>query len=310
MQIQEYISLAPLTTMRVGGRARYFAEFDTLEELGESLTFARRQKLPWMLLGGGSNLVLDDRDYPGIVLAIKHQRFDWDMKTHEVIVGTGVMMADLVRETTEHGWTGIEWAGGLPGSVGGAIRGNAGAFGSEIQDVVRRVTAIDAATGKERIFSPAECGFSYRTSRFKSEPLIIWEARLGFTHGDPAELVRIREEKIRYRQTHHPQAPSVGSIFQNLYVRDLPSDFFSRFPELREKIRGEKIGAGSLLERLKMKGLKVGGAMISYEHANIVVNTGEATAVDVRALVAKMKEAVQKHYGITLHEEPQFVINM
>ena len=308
MKIQEHIELALKTTMRVGGKARYFAEFATLAELREVLTFVRREGLSWLLLGGGSNLILDDRDYSGIVLAIKNQSFAWDVKKREARVGTGLAMEDLVRQTTERGWAGLEWAGGLPGSVGGAIRGNAGAFGGEMKDVVVSVLAIDAQTGQEKIFDSASCHFGYRTSWFKIEPWIIWEARLQFGEGDPHELVRIREEKITYRKTHHPQGPSAGSIFQNLYVHQLPSDFFVRFPELKEKIRGEKIGAGSLLEQLNLKGRRIGDAMVSHEHANIIVNTGGATAADIRQLAANMKEEVFKHYAITLHEEPQFVV--
>jgi UDP-N-acetylmuramate dehydrogenase len=216
-------------------------------------------------------------------------------------------MEELVGKTTERGWAGLEWAGGLPGSVGGAIRGNAGAFGGEIKDSVVSVTALDAETGKERVWQGADCGFAYRTSHFKTEPQIIWEVRLQFGGGAPAELIRVREEKVAYRKTHHPQGPSVGSIFQNLFIKDLPKGFFEQFPELRDKIRGEKLGAGSLLSELDMNGHRVRGAMVSHEHANIIVNIGAATAADIRQLVSEMKKAVMDHYGIELHEEPQFI---
>ncbi|MEK7461282.1 MAG: FAD-binding protein, partial [Patescibacteria group bacterium] len=180
MKIEEFVELAPLTTMRVGGKARFFTIIKTQNELREALAFVRDKKLPWMLLGGGSNLVFSDDDYPGIVLALKYHQLDWDVAKQEVTVGTGLLMRNLVEQTTQRGWAGLEWAGGLPGSVGGAIRGNAGAFGGETKDSVISVTAIEAKTGREKNWQSNECRFGYRTSLFKTEPWIIWEARFKF----------------------------------------------------------------------------------------------------------------------------------
>lgn len=307
LDIKRGVDLGHLTTMGIGGTAQYFAQIETLRDLEESLAFARREALPIFILGGGSNIIFVDNEYRGFVLHLANQRYSMSSSNHRLISGAAASMEELVTQTTEKGWQGIEWAGGLPGSLGGAVRGNAGAFGGEICDAIYLVRSVDPHTLALRDWSPRECEFGYRTSRFKYNHQIIWEIHLQFHVGQRDELIRIRESNIAYRKTHHPQAPSVGSIFQNLHVRDLPHDFFDRFRELRTKVRGEKIGAGALLDRLAMRGRSAGGAMISNEHANIIVNTGSATAEDIQTLVRTMKQSVRDHYAIDLVEEPAFV---
>ncbi len=306
MKIEEHVDLAPLSTMQVGGRARFLATVETVADLKESLGLARSRQLAVVILGGGSNIVFDSQGFPGLVLRLAHQGYSMSSQNHQIVAGAAVPMEELVTQTTEKGWQGLEWAGGLPGTLGGAIRGNAGAFGGEIQATVRAVRSVNPLTFAVKDWTVDDCQFGYRTSIFKHNQEIIWEVRLVFQAGQRDELTRVREEKIAYRARHHPHAPSVGSIFQNLFVRDLPADFFDRFPQLRAKMRGDKIGAGALLDTLTMRGRKCGGAMISHEHANIIVNTGDARSTEIRELAALMKQAVRDQYRVILKEEPEF----
>lgn len=305
--IQEDVELAPKTTMAVGGRARFFAAVDSLDLLQQSLAFSQARHLPVLFLGGGSNIVIADAGFDGLVIQLANRRYSMDSAQHRIIAGAAVPVEELVTQTTEKGWAGLEWAGGLPGTIGGAVRGNAGAFGGEIKDIVIRVRGVNQANSQIRVFDTNECRFSYRSSAFKTNRYIIWEVGLQLAAGKREELEAVRDANIRYRQTHHPQEPSVGSIFQNLYLRDLPSDFFERYPALKNKIRGEKIGAVALLEQVGLKGRQIGDALISPQHANFVVNTGKASAADVVDLVALMKEAVRHEFGIELHEEPEIL---
>lgn len=308
MTILEQVPLSKKTSLRVGGVARFWCRVTTLDDLHEALNYARDHALPLLVLGGGTNIIPADTGFSGLVIEIGNTVVTWDEPTYRVRVGAGVLMADLVSATTERGWAGLAWAGGLPGTLGGAIRGNAGAFGGEIRDSVVSVLAIDPTTGDRMTYDQAACEFGYRTSRFKQSSLIIWSVELRFAAADASSLMAERDKHILYRQTHHATEPSAGSIFQNLYIRDLPTDFFERFPELVEKVRGEKLAAGALLDLLGMKGRAVGGAVVSQRHANMIINAeGLATSTDIRALADQMKNAVRDRYGITLHEEPEFL---
>lgn len=307
IQPRRNVSLAEFTTMHVGGLADYFIEAMTIQDVKAAIAWARDMRVPLLVMGGGSNVIVGSDGFRGLVLRLKNQRYSMSSGNHEVVSGAAAMMEELVTQTTEKGWQGLEWAGGLPGTLGGAVRGNAGCFGGEIRNVVRSVTTIDPQTGQVRVWDNEACEFGYRTSAFKHNGQIIWEVRLRLGPGDREELVRCRDEKIAYRAAHHPHEPSAGSIFQNLYVKDLPANFFDRFPDLLPKVRGEKLAAGALFDLLGLRGKQIGGAKISDEHGNFVINTGAASADDVRSLIAVMKDAARNHYGIELHEEPELI---
>lgn len=308
MKIESDVPLSSKTSLRVGGPARFWCQVETLTDLSEALDLARDRRLPILVIGGGTNLVPADAGFPGLAVGIANRELNWSDSDRSFVSGAGVSMTSLVDQTIAMGWAGLAWAGGLPGTLGGAIRGNAGAFGGETRDSIISVDVFDLATGALVTLDRAACGFSYRTSGLKNQSIIIWSAKLEFTLGEVGALVAERDEHIQYRQTHHPIEPSAGSIFKNLYVADLPTDFFDRFPELAQKVRGEKIAVGALLDALNMKGRSVGGAVVSDRHANMIINpAGLATGSDVRGLVGEMKDAVRERFGIVLQEEPEFL---
>ncbi len=307
--IQEHIELGPKTTMKVGGTARFFVSVETLDQLHQSLAFAKARQVPVFFLGGGSNVIISDDGFDGLVVQLANRRYSMDSARQQIIAGAAVPVEELVTQSTEKGWAGLEWAGGLPGTIGGAVRGNAGCFGGEIKNIISTVRAIDPLSGNVELYENADCQFAYRTSVFKTNSQIIWEVRLQLSTGKREELEAIRDANIHCRLTNHPQEPSVGSIFKNLYVKDLPDDFFDRYPQLKEKVRGEKIGARALLEELGVQGKRIGDAQVSGMHANFIVNVGQASSAQVSQLVAHMKAAVLAEFAIELEEEPQFVYN-
>lgn len=262
MQLQRNISLKKYTTFRIGGPAKYFWVAKNKKELIKAIKFAKKHKLPFFILGEGSNVLVSDQGYQGLV--IKFQ-------------------TPLLSKFVDKG---LEWAAGIPGTVGGAIRGNAGAFDGSMADVVKNVEVLDARSQKIKIFKNKDCKFGYRTSIFKKNPnLIIFSCELRFKPGDKRKIKEKIEEHLNYRKARHPQQPSAGSIFKN------PRSFSAR----------------ELIDRCDLGGKKIGRAQISKKHANFVVNLGGAKAKDVLALINLIKKEVKNKFGIKLEEEIQYL---
>ncbi len=306
--IQKNFPLAQLSTFKIGGPAEFFVATAEKSELEEAVAWAKEHALPITVLGGGSNILVNDDGVKGLVIKVDTKRLDFQGDT--VIAGASVDMWDVSKEAFERGLSGIEWAIGIPGSVGGAIRGNAGAHGGSLDKVVRTVIAFDYEAGEWKTFATDECGFAYRSSRFKAEPhYIIWEVEFKLAAGERTAM----EEAIRgykqYRTDSQPKEPSAGCIFKNFFAKDIEAVNAALYADAQKdnKVRGGKIGAGYLVQKLGLMGTQAGGAVISPKHANFIVNTGNATAADVRAIIAKVKHEVKEAYGVDMEEEVQYV---
>jgi UDP-N-acetylmuramate dehydrogenase len=223
-----------------------------------------------------------------------------------------------VKEAATKELAGMEWAMGIPGTIGGAVRGNAGAFGGEISDAIKAVNCIDLQDLYEdsektdivkiKTLKKEDCEFSYRDSIFKRNPnLIILSASFEFKKGDKVEIEKNMQEILEKRKSNYPKGVgSAGSFFVNPVVDK--SELIKEFEEDAEtKSRGNKIPAGWLIDRVDLRGKKMGGAMISEEHANFIVNTGSATAEDVIMLASFVKQQVRDKLGVELREEVQYV---
>lgn len=290
MKIQKDILLKNYTTFRIGGPARYFCTVKNKEELIGAVAFAKKENLPFFILGGGSNLLVSDRGYNGLIIKILNTKYK--ILNTKILVGAGVSLAKLVSITANAGLSGMEWTSGIPGAtIGGAIRGNAGAFDFEMKDIVDKVEALDTSDLKFRIFQNKDCRFGYRESIFKKDSnLIIWSCELEFKKPfDTAQgKEKIREkikEILNYRKEKHPKFPSAGSIFKNF----------------------ENMRARDLIEKAGLKGKTIGGAQISEQHANFIINTGGAKARDVLALINLAKKEVKNKFGIKIEEEVQIL---
>lgn len=306
MKIEENVSLKPLTTFKVGGPARYYVRAQAPAEIGEAVDFAEERKIPFYILGGGSNVVFADRGYPGIVIHISDGGIA--VEGEKIFAGAGVPLETVVKKAAEHHLAGLERLAGIPGSFGGGVRGNAGAFGAEISNFITTVKVFDKKSGMVREFSREQCRFTYRSSLFKADPtLVILSAELRLKPGHRAELEQIMLETKDKREKKHPQdACCAGSFFMNPVVKNekLRKEF-----ELDNGVppKDDKLPAGWLIDHVGLRGKTIGGAMVSHLHPNYVVNTGEATAEDIVMLASLVKMRVRDELGVQLKEEVQYV---
>ena len=301
MEIRENVPLAPLTTFQIGGLARYFCEVADEAGVREVLGWAREHGVPFFVIAGGSNLLVPDEGLDGLVIRIVGEEFDVTEKGVEASAGCNLL--SLIKAASAEGLGGWEKLAGIPGTIGGAVRGNAGAFGPEIKDFVTWVRAINTKTEDVREFSNAECAFEYRMSFFKKNPeWIILDAHLSLCQGETLTLKRQIDETIKEREKRHIQnVKAAGSYFMNPVA---PLHIVSMFEyEKNTTSRGGRVPAGWLIEKAGMKGAKLGGAQVSPQQANYIINADNATAEDVRELAAKVKEEVRRQFDIALVEE-------
>ena len=307
LHIQENVPLAPLTTFKIGGPARYFTEVSDASGITEAFEWAEKQQVSTFILAGGSNILFPDAGYDGLVIRIVGERIT--ITDALVTASAGAVLGNVINESLEFGLQGMESMSGIPGSLGGAVRGNAGAFGTEIKDVVSKVKAVNRATGLVKDFSPVECEFAYRQSFFKRHPeWVILEAQLRLQPGgNPSELLALARETRAKREAKHPQdAKCAGSFFMNPTVTD--EKLLLEFEEeTGVPSRNGKLPAGWLITQVGLRGKTIGGAQMSKQHPNYLVNTGTATADDVLMLASFVKTRVRNELGIQLREEIQFV---
>lgn len=313
MTIQKDVSLSQYSSYKIGGSATYFCEIHNEDELREALLFAKEHTLELLfLMGGGSNLIISDNGFNGLV--IKIAMHDYTQDDLFVRAGAGISMGEIVKRTTQAGLQGLEWAGGLPGSLGGAVFGNAGAFGGEMKDNVVSVKAAHIVNYEANIkdYTNEECAFSYRNSTFKREgDYLIMEVVMKFNKGNAKELIAIAKEKQEYRKNRHPlEFPNIGSIFKNIAEPEKVKSILEKFPELEEDVKNRwhgKVPTAVLVQKAGLQGKQIGGAMISEKHANFIINQQNAKAADVVALIKEVKETVYHQFSINLEEEVRYV---
>ncbi len=277
---REGVSLAERTTLKIGGPARFFAEVEDVAALAALLTWARAETLPLLPLGKGSNVLIPDEGFPGVAVVLAGEFRSVAVRGTEVAAGAGASLMALAVVAERAGLSGLEGLSGIPSSVGGAVRINAGAYGSEIFDVLAAVELV-SRTGERRDVPASEIAHGYRWSKLMETDDVIASATLRLREADP-ETIRARMEEVTAkRKKALPPQPNAGSIFKNP-----PGDY-----------------AGRLLEACGLKGRRVGGAEVSHPHANVIVNTGGATARDVRTLMAEMRRAVRERFDIDLLPE-------
>jgi UDP-N-acetylmuramate dehydrogenase len=291
--------LARYTRFEIGGPARMLANISSVEALAETLELARVSKTPSAVIGGGTNLIADDAGFPGVVIRYVPNAIEIDGP--RVRVQAGASLQDLVDRAIDGGLRGLETMTGIPGWVGGAIYGNAGAYGHSIQESIESVRFYDGSTTRE--LSAADLEFAYRTSIFKREKnWVVLDALLKLTPADPAELragadgiLKIRNEK------YPPTMKCAGSIFKNFLLADLPSTV--AVPE--KVVREGKVPSAYFLEAAGAKGLAIGGLRVADYHANLIYNEGGGTSRDLWHLIETLKIGVREKCGVELEEEVQ-----
>lgn len=301
LKIQENIALAPLTTFGIGGPARFFTEAKSGEEIHEAIAWAKTRGVRLVVLAGGSNVLIPDEGIDALVL--RYIASEFSFAGSELEADAGCTLLELITKAAEHNLGGWEKLAGIPGTIGAAVRGNAGAFGPEIKDFVTRVRAFDTELLEMRHFDNAVCDFSYRHSFFKdhAEWLItgVW---LSLRPADSMESLKQIAETIREREKRHIQnVRAAGSFFVNPVAPQEIRALFEKEKGVRS--REGRVPAGWLIEKVGLKGARVGDAVASEQHPNYLKNDGAATALQVKELAEKIKNAVRSQFGIELQEE-------
>ncbi|MBI3630929.1 MAG: UDP-N-acetylmuramate dehydrogenase [Candidatus Sungbacteria bacterium] len=310
MQIRTGVGLAPYTIYKIGGPARFFVEAKNAADVADALRFAAQEGAPFFVMGAGSNVLVSDAGFDGLV--IRMTGGDIKIEGQRVCADAGAMMARTVMEAARAGLAGFEWGVGIPGTVGGSVRGNAGCFGGQMQDVVQEVKIFDASSAASRRLAAEECEFGYRHSVFKKHPeWIVLSATLHLHPGERAAIQqRVKEITVERGGKQAIGAKSCGCIFKNIAWESIGRDrkeMLKKFPILSQFADRERVPASFLIDRASLKGSREGHAFISGQHANFFVNEGGATACDVRNLIERAKEKVASVFGVLLEEEIQYV---
>lgn len=330
ISIQKGTPLKDFSNYKIGGRAKYFLEVNNLPELKEGLVRWKKisKTLPTLpagrqvfVLGGGTNVLVSDKGFGGLVIhnkiknierqGVRESNLPVGRQGVRVRVGSGLLMEDLLNFCVQNCLSGLEWGGGLPGTVGGAIRGNAGAFKGEIKDNIVEVTSLDIKTLKIKKRNLKDCKFEYRSSVFKSQSEkesenqeIIIETVLSLKKGNKKDIENKIKEKIKYRRQRHPlEFPNIGSIFKNILIEKVPQKLLE---QLEGSIKNDPfpiLPTAKLLALAGLKGKRVGGAMVSHKHPNFIVNFDNASSADIQKLIREIKKIIKDKYGITLEEE-------
>ncbi|HEY9892085.1 MAG TPA: UDP-N-acetylmuramate dehydrogenase [Candidatus Sericytochromatia bacterium] len=275
--------LASLTSFRVGGPAEWYVAPRRLEDLQASFEWAKSQGLPLTLLGAGSNLLVSDRGLPGLVICTRHLRqTQFDPDTGTVTAGAGEPIARLAWQAAERGWQGLEWAVGIPGTVGGAVVMNAGAHKSCTADILVNVQTLSPEGIIEQL-TPVDLGFSYRTSSLQGSQRLLTQATFELKPGaQPKQVVSDTTKHLEERRRCQPyHLPSCGSVFRN----------------------PESHAAAWLIEQIGLKGYKIGGAQVAERHANFILNCGGAKASDIFQIIRHVQMQVEHHWSLCLEPE-------
>lgn len=301
LEIQQNKELSDLTTFQIGGPAEYFVAVHSENEIRDALGWAREHDVPFTVLAGGSNVLIPDSGLKGLVIHMIGDRFAFTDSTLEADAGCNLL--SLIRASADEGQGGWEKLAGIPGTIGGAARGNAGAFGPEIKDFLVWARAINAKTEEVHEFSNAECDFSYRDSFFKKNPeWIVTKVHIQLEKVDAKESTHAIKATINEREKRHIQdVRAAGSYFMNPIAPQAIVSLFEQ--EKGVESRGGRVPAGWLIEKAGMKGATVGGAESSPMHPNYLVNAHNAKSDQVLELAAKIKSAVYAQFSISLEEE-------
>jgi UDP-N-acetylmuramate dehydrogenase len=299
--------LSSLTTFRIGGKADVFCQPKNTKEIFFALKWARENSLPVFVLGGGSNLLISDKGFRGLVINPQNiflKKLEEKGKIY-FEVGVGYFLSVLLQGIMKNNLTGLEWATGIPGTIAGAISGNAGAYGGSMSDSIKEVKFIDLKTMKEKRFNKKQCQFVYRGSIFNSLSVIITSAILFFKKGNSKAIQEKIEEILIKRVKKIPKEFSAGSVFKNIKQENLSKEILKKIP--KEIIIKKKIPTAWLIENCQLKGKEIGEARISHIHSNYIINFNKAIANDVLKLINICKKKVKEKFNIELEEEIKLI---
>lgn len=321
MQVSENFDLSKVLWYKIGGTTRYFLEARSRRDIDEAVAFIKDKQIQNVFVcGQGSNLIFSDEYFDGVVIMIARPVGTPDISVTDTTITSfaGQTLDDVIRSAFDHNLVGLEWAGGLPGTIGAAVRGNVGAFGGEIKDTLFQADILDTATSipDVKVFSNQELDFVYRGSLIKKTPgFIVTTASFQLERVEDEEVLRFAEETYLknkdYRAEHHPlEYPNCGSVFKNIKSSEDVAKILSVWPDVKEKVETKwygKVSMGYIISRLGLSGFRVGDAEVSHKHANFIVNLGHARASDVKEIISKIQDETDKTFGIRPEVEVEIV---
>jgi UDP-N-acetylmuramate dehydrogenase len=303
LAVIEHAPLAAYTRFRIGGPAALLCDTSNEAAFVAALHLVEDSALPRMVIGGGTNLIVSDAGFDGVVLRYTGAKIARDGSL--LRVDAGAVLQDVVDHSIGLGLEGLQTMTGIPGYIGGAVYGNAGAYGRSIQELIEEVCFTDGT--RIRSFNNEECRFQYRESIFKDrKDWIILSTTLRFEEGDPAELSKIAGEIRAIRDAKYPpEMRCAGSIFKNLLWAELPAAVRERIPA--KVVREGKVPSAWFLEQVGAKGIRRGDIQVATYHANLIYNDGAGTAADLVSIIGELKQRVFDRFGFELGEEVQYV---
>lgn len=300
MEIEKNKPLASLSTFGIGGRAEYYTKVSKSEKILKAINWAKKHNVKCSVIGGGSNIVFPDKILPGLLIQIKGGEITREKGGNELAVDAGISLQKIINFANTLGLQGLETLAGIPGTLGGSIVGNAGAYGHSISEIVKNVKVWDGE--KIRTLNNKECLFNYRDSIFKKEDFLILKTILQFTKCDPSKLLAKSDEiKNIRRKKYAAGIKCPGSFFKNIPVKDISKETLGKID--KSKIIENKIPAGYLLQEVGAKGMASGGIQVADFHGNFFINKGGGTQADVKSLAKTLKQKVLNKFGIKLCEE-------
>jgi UDP-N-acetylmuramate dehydrogenase len=317
MRILEDFPLSDIVYYRIGGKAKKVFEVSSVDEVRDALKICHKEHITDLLvIGIGSNIVIPDEGFCGAVIKMIGAGESFEISGKKIKAFAGETLDSLIKESLSSSLIGLEWAGGLPSSLGGAVRGNAGAFGHEAKDTFFELEAIDSTDPNltVKVYSKPESNFSYRDSFFKNHPnLLIVSVTFELKEGSIEEVSKAEEvykENIEYRDKHHPmEYPSCGSVFKNITEKEKVDKILAIWPDVQEISESKwhhKISMGYVINRLGFSGKKIGGAMVSHKHTNYIVNFDQAKATDVKGLITEIQNEFANTFGFV--PEPEVIL--
>ena len=309
MEVKNKIPLKRYSYFRKGGKADFLVKVKNREDLVKLKFFLENSKIKkYFVLGGGTNVLFPDEGFRGVIIKPEFNFIGGNQRGEKYYLraGAGVLISDILDFCVKNNLKGLEWAGGLPGTLGGAIKGNAGAFGGEIKDNIREAASFNIKSGKFSIWNNRKCGFGYRTSVFKEKmpEEIIVEAEFELKRGEREIIKRGIAEKIKYRKDRQPLSyPNLGSIFKNFPLGRAPRETAAKFKGVIKVDPFPVIPTAALIDAAGLKGFRVGGVRVASKHPNFIVNFNKGKSEEAKKLIKIIKEKILKRFKIKLEEE-------
>lgn len=320
MKIIQNPSLSDIFWYKIGGKARFLAEISSRDDLYEALDFAKKMNITKFFAAGvGTNIIFSAHIFDGLILRFVPAENGIELEEDNIVkVFAGQVLDEVIQFGFEKRLVGLQWAGGLPGSVGAAVRGNVGAFGGEIKDAFVKAHCVRIHENGEFddvVLTLEEMDFAYRTSRVKKEKLVVLEVFLKLKEAESDEVMLSAKEvynaNIQYRKDKHPlDYPNCGSVFKNISDRDEVEKVIDAWPDVAEQISEKwhgKVSMGYIIGRLGLAGIEIGGAQVSRKHHNFIINKNNASASDVREIIKTIESRTQERFGFTPEVEVEII---